>query len=81
MVGLIATPELAQTIKKEIYTFLANNLKLELSLDKSKITDLLHDKAFFLGFYLLIHKPKESEFTRRISHGMNRRVKKSHNRL
>lgn len=43
-----------------VANFLKEELKLELSLEKTKIflTDLHHDKAKFLGFYLQINKPK-----------------------
>lgn len=44
-----------------VANFLKEELKLEL--DKTKITDLHHDKAKFLGFYLQINKPKENKRT------------------
>ena len=78
---MIATPEKAVQIKDEIKSFLTDTLKLELSMEKSKITDLLHDKASFLGFYIMINKPKESEYSVRISYGRSRRTRISHNRL
>lgn len=46
-----------------VANFLKEELKLELSLDKTKITDLHHDKAKFLGFYLQINKPLENKRT------------------
>lgn len=46
-----------------VANFLKEELKLELSLDKTKITDLHHDKAKFLGFYLQINKPQENQRT------------------
>lgn len=81
IVGLISTPKFAETIRSEIQTFLKDQLKLELSLDKTKITDLLHDKASFLGFYLMIHKPKESNLTKAKRIGETRKAKISPNRM
>lgn len=46
-----------------VANFLKEELKLELCLEKTKITDLHHDKAKFLGFYLQINKPKQNKRT------------------
>jgi hypothetical protein len=81
IVGLVSTPEFAKIIRSEIQTFMKDSLKLELNLDKTKITDLLHDKAYFLGFYLMVNKPKESGFTKSTRLGFTRKTKISHNRL
>ncbi len=81
IVGLVSTPEFAETIRSEIQTFLKDRLNLILSPEKTKITDLLHDKASFLGFYIMIHKPKESNFTKATRSGVTRKTKISHNRM
>jgi len=83
LVGLVSPtgPELAEKIRSEIQSFLKDNLKLELSLEKTKITDLLHVKAFFLGFYIMVHKPKESGYTRALRFGVTRKTRISHNRI
>jgi group II intron reverse transcriptase/maturase len=81
IVGLVSTPDFADNIRSEIQIFLKEQLKLELSVEKTKITDLLHDKASFLGFYIMVHKPKESNFTKATRMGVTRKTKISHNRL
>jgi retron-type reverse transcriptase len=81
IVGLVGSKKLAEEIRSKIQKFLSEKLKLELSIEKTKITDLLRDKASFLGFYVMIHKPKESGFTRSTRAGISRKTKISHNRM
>lgn len=59
--------------------FLNTELKLELSLEKTKITDLHHDRAKFLGFYIQINKPKENVRRTIEFKGSTRKVKVGHN--
>ena len=72
VVGIYGPQTFAQEIKEMLDAFLTNELKLELSQEKTKITDLLKDKGKFLGFYLRIYKPKESKFTTYIRKGHTR---------
>jgi group II intron reverse transcriptase/maturase len=53
LVGVIGSHEDAQCVKTDIKDFLANTLKLEMSVEKTKITHC-HDKARFLGFDVTI---------------------------
>lgn len=62
-----------------VANFLKEELKLELSFEKTKITDLHHDKAKFLGFYLQINKPKENKRITINFKGTTRKVKIGHN--
>ena len=57
--GIYAPYDLVVEIRDKIASYLSDELKLELSLDKTKITNILKDKGQFLGFYFQIHKPKE----------------------
>jgi len=79
--GLYAPYDLVVEIRDKIESYLSDELKLELSQDKTKITNLLKDKGQFLGFYFQIHKPKESQFTLMRKGGHIRKSKISHNRM
>ena len=81
IVGVYGPLDFVSEIKNKIATFLNKELGLELSLDKTKITNLLHDKALFLGFYIQIHRPKESNFHIRKIGDHFRKSKISHNRV
>ena len=50
LVGIIGDKSFAKQIKQEIADFLKTKLKLRLSDNKTKITNLRHDEAKFLGF-------------------------------
>ena len=71
--------EFAIHIKNLIATFLKEKLKLTLSEEKTKITDLLTDQAEFLGFYLRIHRPKEKQRTTAKFKGTRRKLTLAHN--
>lgn len=79
--GLYAPYDLVVEIRDKIASYLSEELKLELSQDKTKITNLLKDKGQFLGFYFQIHKPKKSHFTLMRKGGHIRKSKISHNRM
>jgi len=81
VVGYYGNLELIKNILTQIQEFLVNELKIELGSEKIKITNLLKDKGKFLGFYFIIHKPKESKFTIRNKLGISRKTKISHNRM
>ncbi|TXI28265.1 MAG: hypothetical protein E6Q69_16610 [Aquipseudomonas alcaligenes] len=49
LIGVVGSKELASDIRERAKTFLMDNLKLELSLEKTKITHCT-DRARFLGF-------------------------------
>jgi hypothetical protein len=82
--GLYAPYDLVVEIRDKIASYLSDELKLELSQDKTKMlkhTNLLRDKGQFLGFYFQIHKPKESQFTLMRKGGHIRKSKISQNRM
>jgi group II intron reverse transcriptase/maturase len=49
IIGVDGSLKVAKQIKDEIQEFLKNTLKLQLNLEKTKITHLKSNKAFFLG--------------------------------
>jgi group II intron reverse transcriptase/maturase len=61
IIGIIGTKELATTIKNQIATFLANELKITLSPEKTKISHFRKSRIKFLGVYLTIPKPTQSK--------------------
>ena len=81
VVGIYGPESFANEIKSLLATFLTQVLKLELSTEKTKITNLLKDKASFLGFYFMVNKPQESKFTIYKKNGHIRRAKIGHNRI
>ena len=81
VVGIYGPGSFANEIKSLLATFLTQELKLELSNEKTKITNLWNDKASFLGFYFMVYKPKESKFTVYQKDGHIRRAKIGHNRI
>nr|YP_009710018.1 hypothetical protein [Coleochaete scutata]QFU80123.1 hypothetical protein [Coleochaete scutata] len=56
LIGIIGPKRLAQRIRALVAKFLRNRLKLELSLDKTKITRTKDNKTPFLG-YLISYSP------------------------
>lgn len=66
-------------MRDQVSDFLSSELELELSMEKTKITDLHHDRAAFLGFYLQINKPKENKRKTITFKGTTRKVKIGHN--
>jgi group II intron reverse transcriptase/maturase len=78
MIGVFGPVNLAVEIRDMVAQFLQNELKLELSLEKTKITDLYHDKAAFLGYYLRINKPSEQRKLTIEKYGHKRKVRSPH---
>lgn len=66
-------------IKNLIADFLKDKLKLTLSEEKTKITNLLTDQAEFLGFLIRIHRPKENKRVVAKVKGTIRKLKLAHN--
>lgn len=56
-----ASQTLANIMKDKIQVWLENNLKLQLSVDKTKITNLYKDQALFLGFKIKNNQKKRME--------------------
>lgn len=54
MIGVVGSKDLAETVKTRAASFLADNLRLELSEDKTLVTHAKTDEASFLGFRLSI---------------------------
>lgn len=79
MIGIYGTEDFAHQIKEKASNFLKNELRLELSEEKTKVTNLHHDKASFLGFYMRINKPKENKKALIDFKGNKRKVKIGHN--
>jgi len=69
----------AQMIRDKAAGFLERELKVSLSKEKTKVTNLLTDKAEFLGFYIRINKPNESRKVMAMIKGSKRKVKIGHN--
>lgn len=61
VIGVTGSLKLAETIKKEVQTFLIDNLKLTLSEEKTKITSMTKDKASYLGFLITRRSRKYTE--------------------
>lgn len=49
LIGVAGSSEIARVIKEKIATYLKDTLKLELSMEKTLITNASEDKAYFLG--------------------------------
>ncbi|MHA2920019.1 reverse transcriptase domain-containing protein [Bacillus cereus] len=56
LIGIIGSKEDAQYVKEEIARFLKDKLKLELSMEKTLITNASNKKAQFLGYEIKIFK-------------------------
>lgn len=84
IIGVTGPKALANTLKERARTFLRDVLKLELSMEKTKVTNLRDGYVHFLGFSLTVPSPKEvkvSDFKsgavglkRRINAGANIKV-------
>jgi hypothetical protein len=61
IVGIIGPKGLAETIRDEIQHFLQEQLKLELSTEKTRITHAKSEEAFFLGTRLMVGHSQASE--------------------
>lgn len=79
IIGVYGSRELTEMIKVKAAEFLVKRLKVELSEEKTKITNLFSDKATFLGFYIRINKPKENNKVVTIFKGTKKKVKIGHN--
>lgn len=69
MIGIIGKKEFAERVKEDVGTFLENTLKLQMSVEKTKITSLTEDKARFLGVDIHIPKAKQSKMVYRTMNG------------
>ena len=79
VVGVTGTHKYAQTIKQELRDFFKDNLKLELSEDKTKITHLSSSSAKFLGYDVIVNSSTQNNTRRRVSRikGVQINVRKS----
>lgn len=78
MIGVLGDRSVAVKIRDEAKEFLKNKLKLELSMEKTKITHLGTEYAKFLGYYIRCHTLKQNLATRRTSkEGMKTDIRKS----
>ena len=52
MIGITGDKKLAETIREDVKRYLKVELKLELSDEKTKITHIVEDKTYYLGFHI-----------------------------
>jgi hypothetical protein len=69
LIGIIGNKVFAEQVKEDVKLFLENTLKLDLSVEKTKITSLTKDKARFLGVDIHIPKAKERKMVYRTLNG------------
>jgi hypothetical protein len=67
LIGVVGPRSLAIKIRDEVKYFLKQNLNLELSMDKTKITHLGTQFAKFLGYHIRCSTLKQHISTRRMS--------------
>lgn len=82
VVGVLGDKATTNKLKEEISEYLRTELLLELSQEKTKVTNLSDDRAKFLGVEFHIPKPKESKVvTRRMSDGRKVAARVKHTRV
>ena len=82
MVGVLGDKATAEELKREIGEYLRTELLLELSQEKTKITNLGDDRAKFLGVEFHVPKPRESKvITRHTTEGRRVVVRVNHTRV
>lgn len=82
VVGVLGNRATADKLKTEIGEYLRTELHLELSQEKTKITNLGNDRAKFLGVEFHIPSPKESKVvTRQMSDGRRVAARVNHTRV
>jgi hypothetical protein len=82
IVGIIGDHSLALNLKEDIRDFLRDSLKLTLSEEKTKITNLSTDRARFLGVEFCIPSPRESKVVdRRMANGKRIKARVNHTRV
>jgi len=76
LIGVNGTRTRATTIKKLLKSFLSSELKLELSLDKTKIISAVKSRSQFLGAAIRVITSRTNDTKRRSSYTKhNRKVK------
>lgn len=65
VIGVTGSYELAIQIREEVRAFLKDSLKLELSMEKTKITHLRSEYAKFLGYYIKCNSAAQNISSRR----------------
>lgn len=82
MVGVVGDMEFARNLKNEISDYLSGTLKLTLSQEKTKITNLNTNHAHYLGAEIGIPKPTESKIvTRKMADGRKIVSRVNHTRV
>lgn len=84
IIGVTGSKSLATLLRERAKVFLQEHLKLELSMEKTKITNLRDEPVHFLGFLISVPSPKEAKVSdykagvygleRRVSHGSSIKV-------
>jgi group II intron reverse transcriptase/maturase len=64
IIGITGNKDFAEMIKQEATKFLNENLKLEVSQEKTKITNISSEAATYLGFEIRKHDRKYKEYLR-----------------
>lgn len=73
---------MAERLKAEIGNYLQDTLKLEMSEEKTKITNLSVDRAHFLGVEIHVPNPRESKLvTRNMMDGRKIVARVNHTRM
>lgn len=80
--GVIGEKRFADELRDQIKEFLRDTLKLELSMEKTKTTNLNRDRAEFLGSEIYTQSPKESKIvTRKMKDGRKIESRVNHTRI
>lgn len=84
IIGVTGPKSLAYLLRERARNFLRESLKLELSMEKTKVSNLRDELVHFLGFALKVPSPKEAKVSdfksgqfglkRRVSHGASVKV-------
>nr|YP_006073027.1 cytochrome c oxidase subunit 2 [Nitella hyalina]AEH42842.1 cytochrome c oxidase subunit 2 [Nitella hyalina] len=72
VVGILGSKQFTEEIKSEIQRFLREELRLELSDDKTKITNLTLEKAKFLGVYICRKGRRHTRTLSKVGHNLIR---------
>lgn len=82
IIGIVGDRSLAERLKAEVGNFLQDTLKLEMSKEKTKITNLSVDRAHFLGVEIHVPNPRESKLvTRNMMDGRKIVARVNHTRM
>jgi hypothetical protein len=81
IIGIWGNREDASQVKELTRVFLKDQLKLEFSLEKTKLTHVSKEKAYFLGYEFWSPKPKEPLMVRKKNDGPRNKQRASNVRI